>query len=331
MLCADATRIERLKYAVSSSSCSTSANWRFVVDRLMLITSKPCSTAQRRPARRIGPDPVKPAPSTRTLTSSQSGARPRMIPAQPVPCPHESPSSSGPTTGSPSSPIETATASEIGPTFGWSGWTPLSRTQTRTSLPVAPSSAHSRVTRSGHSKVSRMRSIASAGSDHAGSGRSSASATAVLPSLLGFLEPLRHRLQHLPGDRRVRLDERAEVPERHPVAAQVGLGGNRGGAIDVGDQNDLAEVVAWAEGSHLFAADAHLRRAVVDHEETDAALAFFGHGVAGVERPLLHRPGDLLQLTVVEIGEDGDALDQFHGCSGHAGEHKATAWATIRG
>ena len=50
MLCADATRIVRLKYALSASSCSTSANWRFVVERLMFTTSKPCSTAQRRPA-----------------------------------------------------------------------------------------------------------------------------------------------------------------------------------------------------------------------------------------------------------------------------------------
>ena len=35
---------------VSASSCRIPANWRFVVERLMLITSKPCSTAQRRPA-----------------------------------------------------------------------------------------------------------------------------------------------------------------------------------------------------------------------------------------------------------------------------------------
>src|SRR5207249_6098286 len=251
-----------------------------------LITLKPCSTAQRRPARRIGPEPVKPAPSTRTLTSSQSGASPRMIPAHPVPCPHESPSSSGPMTGSPSSPIETATASETAPTLGCPGSTPLSRTQTRTSLPVAPASAHSRVTRSGHSNVSRMRSIASAGSDHAGSGRSSASATAVLPSLLGFLEPLRHRLQHLPGDRRVRLDERAEVPERHPVAAQVGLRCDRRGSVDVGGQSDLAEVVSGPERAHVLAPDAHPRRPFVDHEEADSALALFGDRVPGLERPL---------------------------------------------
>jgi hypothetical protein len=57
----------RRKYARSVSSWRIPANWRFVVERLMFTTSKPCSTAQRRPARRMSPLPVKPAPSTRTL------------------------------------------------------------------------------------------------------------------------------------------------------------------------------------------------------------------------------------------------------------------------
>src|SRR2546425_559579 len=127
------------------------------------------------------------------------------------------------------------------------------------------------------------------------------------------------------GDRRVRLDEWAKVPDRHPVAAQLRLGGDRRSTVHVRDQTDLAEVVAGAERADILASDAHLRGSVVDHEEADSALAFLGDGVTGAERPLLHRLGDLLQLTVVEIGEERDALDQFHRCSSHAGEHKATA------
>ena len=44
----------------------------------------------------------------------------------------------------------TATALSTSPTSGWPASTPLSRMQTRTPLPVAPPSAQSRVTRSGH-------------------------------------------------------------------------------------------------------------------------------------------------------------------------------------
>ena len=51
------------------------ANCFFVVERLMLMMWKPWSTAQRRPASSTPPLPVKPAPRTRTLTSSQSGAK----------------------------------------------------------------------------------------------------------------------------------------------------------------------------------------------------------------------------------------------------------------
>ncbi len=61
------------------------ANCFFVVERLMLTMWKPWSTAQRRPARSTPPLPVKPAPRTRTLTISQSGASERTIPAQAVP------------------------------------------------------------------------------------------------------------------------------------------------------------------------------------------------------------------------------------------------------
>ena len=48
-----------------------------------------------------------------------------------------------------SSPIEMTTALSSSPTSGWVASTPESRMQTRTPSPVAPPSAHSRVTRSG--------------------------------------------------------------------------------------------------------------------------------------------------------------------------------------
>src|SRR5215210_2353434 len=151
MLCADATSTVLRKYALSASSCSNPANCRFVVERLMLITSKPCSTAQRRPPSRMGPLPLKPAPRTRALIRVQSGASARTIPAQAVPCPQRSPSVSSTSSIWSSSPTRLkATAWSILPTSGWPASTPLSRMQTRTPWPVEPPQAHSRVTRSGH-------------------------------------------------------------------------------------------------------------------------------------------------------------------------------------
>src|SRR5215207_9587873 len=152
MLCAEATSTVRRKYARSATSWSRPAKWLFVVDRLMLITSKPCSTAQRRPPRSAVPLPVNPAPRTRTLKSSQSFAIERTIPAQAVPWPQRSPSTSSTTEISSPSPTSTATAPASSPTSGWSASIPLSRMQTRTPLPVDPPHAHSRVTRPGHAR-----------------------------------------------------------------------------------------------------------------------------------------------------------------------------------
>src|ERR671937_1148991 len=173
MLCADATTMVRLKYALSASSCKSVANFCFVVERLMLITSKPCSIDQRSPASSAAPLPVKPAPSTRTLCSSHSGASERMTPAHAVPWPQRSPSVSSSTIVS-SSTTEIATAPSIVPTSGWPISIPLSSTHTRTPLPVEPPHAHSRVTRSGQRAGSAMRSIASAGRLQAGSSSSAA-------------------------------------------------------------------------------------------------------------------------------------------------------------
>src|ERR1051326_666495 len=123
-------------------------------------------------------------------------------------------------------------------------------------------------------------------------------ARAPLLRRLSFLEPLRHHLEHVPRDRRVRLDERAEVPGRHPVTGQIALGLDRRRPVDVGDQRDLAEVVTGAERPYVRAADADFRGAVADHEEADSALSFLGDLLAGAERTFLHRLCDLLELAV---------------------------------
>src|SRR5689334_12930915 len=125
-------------------------------------------------------------------------------------------------------------------------------------------------------------------------------------ALLGGAELLGHRLEHRPGELRVRLDERAEVPHRHPPGLDGRLGGDRGRAAALGDQRDLAEIVAWAELAAVFPANGHLRAAVLDNEEADAALALGGERRALVEPPLLHRPGDLLELAPAQVGEERD-------------------------
>jgi hypothetical protein len=60
---------------------------------------------------------------------------------------------------------------------------------------------------------------------------------------------LRQGLQQAPSDGSVPFDQRAEFPESEPVADQVGGGGYRGRTGPAIDQGDLAEVLAWAEGS----------------------------------------------------------------------------------
>ena len=115
------------------------------------------------------PPPVKPAPSTRTLWISASGASERTMPAQAVPWPQTSPSRSLATNRRPSSSFETATALSTWPTSGCEASTPLSRMQTRTPLPVEPPQAHSRVTSAGQSASSAISFAAPAGRLQAGS------------------------------------------------------------------------------------------------------------------------------------------------------------------
>src|SRR5207302_11164681 len=81
---------------------------------------------------------------------------------------------------------------------------------------------------------------------------------------------LRQRQEQLPGDRRIALYERAEVPRRHSVAAHVGLRDDRRRPVGAGDQRDLAEVVAGLNRAARLAVDADLALALVDDEEARA-------------------------------------------------------------
>src|SRR6266540_338923 len=131
------------------------------------------------------------------------------------------------------------------------------------------------------------------------------------PPLVTGVELLGERLQELPGDARVRLDEGAELPWREAVAAELRLGRDGRGPGPFGDQGDLAEVVAGTEPSDFVAADLDLRLALADHEETDAALALLGHGLAGVEGALVHGAGDRLELARIEAAEERDVLKEL--------------------
>src|ERR1700752_556240 len=61
------------------------------------------------------------------------------------------------------------------------------------------------------------------------------------PSLVTLLDLPRERLEDLPGDVRVRLHERPELPGRQSVALELGRRGHRCRPRALGDQGDLAE------------------------------------------------------------------------------------------
>src|SRR4029077_9887519 len=124
-----------------------------------------------------------------------------------------------------------------------------------------------------------------------------------------------HGREQLPGDRRVALDERPEVPRSHAVAEHVRSRGQRGSARRVVDERDLAEVVAGTDGGLLLAADAHVRLALLDHEEGGASRALLRHSVAGLEAALTHAARDLLEFLLVDPGDDRDVLQRVGGCA----------------
>src|SRR5262245_30200686 len=144
--------------------------------------------------------------------------------------------------------------------------------------------------------------------------------------LAGGPQPLRQRLEQLPSNGPVPFNERAELPEREPVANQVRRSGYRSRAGATVDQGDFAEVVARAEGGGLdsFARDCGFPG--VDEEEGGAARAFHDDGLALFEGPHLEQPGDLLSLPPVHIGEELDALEGSYGVArGWAGRSSRLA------
>src|SRR5436190_22533413 len=130
----------------------------------------------------------------------------------------------------------------------------------------------------------------------------------ALPSFLAHL--LGHGGEHLPGDRRVALDERPELPRRHAVADHVGAGRQGRGAGRVVEERDLAEVVAGPDRSLRIAADGHFRLALLDDEEAGAAGPLLRQGVALAEAALPHAAGNLAELAVVEPREQRHLLQR---------------------
>src|SRR5436190_1471855 len=128
---------------------------------------------------------------------------------------------------------------------------------------------------------------------------------------------LGHGREQLPGDRRIGLDERAEIPRRHAVAVHVCASRQRGGARRLVDERNLAEVVAGPDRAFRLAADLHVGLALLDDEEADAAGTLLCHGVAGPEAALAHAVRDLLELLVVEARKERDLLQHVDGGSGH--------------
>src|SRR5919106_5715269 len=138
-------------------------------------------------------------------------------------------------------------------------------------------------------------------------------------NLVPLIDLPRERLEDLPSDVRVRLHERTELPGREAVALELAVGLDRRGARPLGDQRDLAEMVAGAERADLLSADLDLGVALANDEEADAALALLRHGLARPERTLVHSARDRLQLARIEPREDRDVLEEL----GRLGRHGA--------
>src|SRR5579859_249916 len=130
--------------------------------------------------------------------------------------------------------------------------------------------------------------------------------------LLGLAQVLRQRLQELPADDAVSLDQRAELPEREPVADEVFRRGDRRDARSLVDQRDLAEVVARPQRRPQLPTDCDADLARLDDVEGGPARAFLDHRLTLGEAALLEQAGDLRHLVAVEIGEEPHALHDLH-------------------
>jgi hypothetical protein len=104
------------------------------------------------------------------------------------------------------------------------------------------------------------------------------------------------------------------------ISGARGCSSYRGRALPAVDKGDLAEVVAWAEGSELntFARDGCLPG--VYDEKHGAPCALHDDCLALLEGAFLEQAGDLLGLPSVHPGEELDALKGSNGVSwGRAG------------
>src|SRR5438105_1307401 len=183
------------------------------------MTSKPCSMAHPRPARKAAALPPSPEPRTFTLVRRASGAREWMMPLHAVAWPKESSWGPDTTAGSPSSPITTATplSTATAPSrSGWSASMPLSTTATRTPLPVEPPHAHSGDRSSRVMRPGRRRTADSL--DHAGRGCWSATF---------------EQGSHQRSDAGVA--NRVVVRQRREIATEIARSGGRDSDVAVGE------------------------------------------------------------------------------------------------
>ena len=116
---------------------------RLLVERLRLITSKPCSIDQRKPAMSKGLPPLPRAPSTAHARDRAVRSERTDDPAHAVPCPATSPTSSSSMPESTVPPADTTTARSRLPMSGCFASTPLSTMHTLAPAPAEPSQAHS--------------------------------------------------------------------------------------------------------------------------------------------------------------------------------------------
>ena len=75
----------------------------------------------------------------------------------------------------------------------------------------------------------------------------------------------------------------------------------------------------------LLAADEDLRLTGVDHEEGGPARALLNDRFACGEAPLLEQARDLLELLLVQVGEERHTLKGLDRRPGHQGPARVTA------
>src|SRR4051794_36157713 len=85
--------------------------------------------------------------------------------------------------------------------------------------------------------------------------------------LLGGPELTREGLHDGPADRAVLMDERAELPQREPLADEICRGGDGRHPRALVDQRDLAEVIAVRQCRARLTADRDGRLAGLEHIE----------------------------------------------------------------